>query len=149
MATFPALQPAARSYTLGTYSVTEERGFGGGSIRFIHGYSNHSFELSLSFVSLTQAEAALIRNHYRGQQGGFIAFPLSTEAWDGHTTFYDVMPSSLEWRYASPPSETHTRNGRVDVEVSLSTVPVVIYGNAQGMNRSLTVSIVGGSATGG
>ena len=67
MATFPALKPATRRYSMGVFPVTEERGFGGGSIRFRHGDKAYGHNLELGFTALTAVQAKLIRDHYRNQ----------------------------------------------------------------------------------
>lgn len=122
MATFPALRPASRSYSMGTFPVSEERGFGGGSVRFLHGSISSAHSLDLSFVLLTDAEAKLLRDHYRSQQGGFLPFSLSSEAWAGHTSATDLVPTSTLWVYAGPPEETHRKGGLYDVTVKLASV---------------------------
>lgn len=148
MATFPALKPATRRYSMGVFPVTEERGFGGGSIRFKHGTTSYSHELELGFVALTQAQAKLLRDHYRGQQGGYISFDLSAEAWAGHTSMTDLVPTTTVWRYSEPPEETHHDSGYVDVTLSLISVPAIVAGGSVGMTRQITCSLAGGAATG-
>jgi hypothetical protein len=171
MATFPALKPATRRYSMGVFPVTEERGFGGGSIRFRHGSTAYGHTLDLTFTALTQADAKLLRDHYRTQQGGSISFALSSEAWAGHTSFTDLVPTTTVWRYASQPEETHVATDRIDVTVSLLSVPdfisayndgisaTVIHSIATaltppasastGLTRTVTVQFDGGTATGG
>ena len=148
MATFPALKPATRRYSMGVYPVTEERGFGGGSIRFKHGAIAYGHNLELGFVALTAAQAKLLRDHYREQQGGYISFPLSAEAWAGHASFTDLVPSSTYWRYASAPEEAHRPGGYVDVSITMLSVPAIVNGYAPGVARSVAASIVGGAASG-
>lgn len=122
MATFPALRPAARRYSFAQFPVTEERGFGGGSVRFLHGSTSSGLQLELGYESLTQAEAKLLRDHYRGQQGGFLSFNLSTEAWAGHTDLSVLAPAATQWIYTDPPEEAHRSGGLVDVTVQLRSV---------------------------
>lgn len=122
MATFPALRPASRRYSFGIYPISEERGFGGGSVRFKHGNISSSHDLELGFQLLTQSEAKLLRDHYRTQQGGYLPFSLSAEAWAGHTSQTDLVPSTTLWVYAQPPEETHRSGGWVDVSVRLASV---------------------------
>ena len=148
MATFPALKPATRRYSMGVFPVTEERGFGGGSIRFRHGSTAYGHTLELGFVALTQAQAKLIRDHYREQQGGYRSFPLSSEAWAGHTSFVDLVPATTYWRYGSAPQEVHLTGGYINVGLSLLSVPAIISGGAPGISRTVTASFVGGAATG-
>lgn len=122
MASFPALRPAARRYSMGVFPVSEERGFSGGSVRFIHGTTNSGHRLELEFVLLTAAEAKLLRDHYRLQQGGFLPFDLGTDAWAGHTSATDLVPSTTLWRYASQPEEAHLKGGLVNVTLRLEAV---------------------------
>ena len=148
MATFPALEPATRRYSMGTFPVTEEKGFGGGSVRFRHGTTAYSHILELSFAALTQAQAKLLRDHYREQQGGYIAFPLSTEAWVGHTSFTDLVPTSTHWRYAAQPQEDHLSAGYVNVSISLISVPAVVAAASSGLASTVTATLAGGAASG-
>lgn len=148
MASFPALKPATRRYSMGVFPVTEERGFGGGSIRFRHGSTAYGHNLEMGFTALTQAEAKLIRDHYRTQQGGYISFPLSSQAWAGHTSFSDLVPTTTYWRYTAPPEEVHMDGGYVDMSVALLSVPAIIYGKTTGLNRTITATLTGGAASG-
>ena len=148
MATFPALEPATRRYSMGIFPTTEERGFGGGSIRFKHGTTAYSHNLELGFAALTQAQSKLLRDHYREQQGGYIAFPLSTEAWAGHTSFTDLVPTSTHWRYASQPQEEHLTGGYVNVQLTLISVPAVVAAASAGLAAAVTITLAGGAASG-
>jgi len=122
MADFPALRPASRRYSFGTYPFTEQRGFGGGSTRFLHGTVSSANTMELSFTVLSQTEARLLRDHYREQQGGYLPFKLSADAWAGHTSMTDLVPSSTLWVYATPPEETHLDGGLINVAVQLVAV---------------------------
>ena len=148
MATFPALKPATRRYSMGVYPVTEERGFGGGSVRFSHGITAYGHTLELGFVALTAAEAKLLRDHYRTQQGGYLTFQLSAEAWAGHTSATDLVPTTTYWRYASPIEESHRTGGYVDASLSLIAVPLVTELLVPGTIKVITASLAGGAATG-
>ncbi len=122
MATFPALRPASRRYAFAAFPTTQETGFAGGSVRFLHGDTSSGLPLELGFELLTQAEAKLLRDHYRGQQGGFLPFSLSTEAWAGHNDLSTLAPSTTQWVYANPPEESHRSGGLVDMTVQLISV---------------------------
>ena len=93
-------------------------------------------------------EALLLRDHYRGQQGGYIAFPLSAEAWAGHTSFNDLVPSTTNWRYASQPQEEHLDGGYVNVQLSLISVPAVVSASVAGLASAVDVTLAGGAASG-
>jgi hypothetical protein len=116
MATFPALRPAYRRYSFGQFPVTVD------SVRFLHGGTSSGHTLELSFVLLTEAEAALLREHYRVQQGGFLPFSLSDEAWAGHSSLTDLVPTTTQWIYADQPEETHRKGSLYDVTVRLESV---------------------------
>lgn len=118
MATFPALAPAGRSYGFGGYPSSIESSYGG-DIRFLHDSTASGHSLELQYEKLTEAEASLIRDHYRTQNGGHRPFALSAQAWAGHTSQTDLVPSTTLWRYASPPDETQASAGFTDVSVSL------------------------------
>lgn len=123
MATFPALRPVARRYSLPVYQVTVEEGFSGGEGRFIHSSWATGHTLELQFERLTNAELKLIRDHYRGQEGGFLSFPLSSEAWAGNSAITaDLGPVPVFWRYSAPPSEASPRGGIGNLTVSLESV---------------------------
>lgn len=122
MAVFPALRPASRRYSMGIFPVTTETGFGGGNIRFLHSNLSSGHTLELGYENLTQTEAALIRTHYRGQDGTHQPFQLSSEAWAGHTSMTDLVPSTTSWRYANAPEEAHKSGGYVDVTINLLSV---------------------------
>jgi hypothetical protein len=148
MAVFPSLKPATRRYSMGVFPVTEERGFGGGSIRFRHGSTAYGHNLELGFVALTQAQAKLLRDHYRDQQGGYRSFSLSSEAWAGHTSFTDLVPITTVWRYSAVPEEQHRPGGYVDVSVSMMSVPLIQGAGAPGTTKTVTASLTGGAASG-
>lgn len=106
---------------MGQYPITEERGFAGGTIRFLHGAVSSRHTLQLGFIALTQTEAKSLRDHYRSQQGGFLAFALSAEAWAGHSSMTDLVPSTTLWRYVQPPEETHGSGGLVNMTIQIES----------------------------
>jgi hypothetical protein len=117
-------------------------------VRFKHGGTAYGHTLQLGFVALTAAQAKLLRDHYREQDGSYTSFPLSAEAWAGHTSFEDLVPATTYWRYASQPEETHRLGGYVDVSITMLSVPAIVNGYAPGVARSIAASIVGGAASG-
>lgn len=122
MATFPSLEPDTRSYDFGRYPVTTQPGWAGGMVRFRHGTTPANHRLRLGFVNLSAAEAKLLRDHYRGQRGGFFSFGLSATVWQGHSSQTDLVPSTTSWRYAAQPEETHHSGSLVDVTIELEAV---------------------------
>lgn len=147
MATFPAVGPSARTYTFGAFPVTEERGLGGGSVRFLHGRESYEHDMTLEFEAISESNAKLIRDHYRGQQGGSDAFQLSAEVWGGHTSLEDIAPGYVWWRYAAPIEETHRTDGRYDISIELQTTSIFVGAYITGLGESVFVELVGGTAS--
>ena len=148
MATFPALEPATRSYRLGVYPVTTQAAWASEPVRFRHGRRSHSLQLTLGYSLLTAAEAALIRTHWRTQAGGVEPFLLSIEAMLGHGAA-DIVPDGTLWRYVSPPQESHRSGGLIDLAVELQTVAgLAIPGVGLTVSAALTAGAVTASVTG-
>jgi hypothetical protein len=93
---------------------------GGFETRVLHGSRPVGDALSLGFNNLLEADARLIKDHYRTQNGGFYAFYLSNEVLAGGA--YNPTPSGQLWRYASPPSVEWVRPGVATVTVELVAV---------------------------
>lgn len=117
MATFPPLEPIARQYKLGAFPVTTHP-YPAAEVRFLHGSTATGATLELVYQDLSQTEVALIRDHYRGQQGSLLAFALSSAALAGNDG--SAFPPAGQWRYASPPEEAQRDAGLVDVTVQLA-----------------------------
>jgi hypothetical protein len=122
MASFPAVRPSKRRYGFGLFPVTTETGFGGGSVRFLHGDTRYGVNLELGYEVITQSEAQQIRSHYRGQSGGARSFLLPDVIWAGHTNPDNIVPAGTAWVYASQPNETHRSGLLFDVTVQLLQV---------------------------
>jgi hypothetical protein len=122
MASFPAIRPAKRRYGFGLFPVTTETGFGGGSVRFLHGNTRYGVNLELGYEYLTQAEAQSLRSHYRGQNGGARSFLLPNAIWAGHSSPTNIVPAGTAWVYASELDETHRSGLLFDVSVKLLQV---------------------------
>ena len=119
---FTPLEPLTRSYNFGVFPLTNESAFPGGGIRFLHGTVSSGHQLELGYQYLSETEAGYIRRHYRLNQGGYKSFRLSTEAWAGHTSMTDLVPTTTRWKYAAQPQEIHRSAGLIDVTVSLVSV---------------------------
>lgn len=119
MAAFPSLVPSSRSYSFPEYPVTVEPAFAGGHIRFLHSSTPNGITMKLSFAALTQANAKLIRDHYRGQNGTFASFTLPAEIWTGYTSAGAITATTTSWRYLTAPTENHAAIGRITVDVEL------------------------------
>jgi hypothetical protein len=119
---FPAIEPASRSYGAGRYPITAAVGLGGGNVYFLHSSTKSGIELELGYENLTQAEAKLIRDHYRLREGGYQSFLLPSTIWAGHSSATNIAAAETRWKYARIPEETQKTAGYVDVTISLISV---------------------------
>lgn len=151
MSNFPSLRPATRQFSFGEYPVSMQTGFGGGTVRFLHGIGRSAVVMELTYQNLTQAEAKLIRDHYRIRQGSHQDFLLPDALWAGHSGPANIVPGLTRWKYGSQPEETQKRGGYVDLTVSLISVTVITSMDAfaPGMNGQIDLALTAGSATGG
>lgn len=132
VAEFPAIEPTTRAWDFGTYAMSEAPAVGGGAIRFSHAADAVGMTLTLGFEGLADDDLQLIRDHYYGQQGGYLSFLLPAVIWLGHTSTTDVAPATDRWIYANPPDEGDAlQGGFYDVTVTLRHVgpePGEFYG---------------------
>lgn len=119
---FPAIEPASRRYSAGTYPITVQSDLRGGGFRFLHSAIKSGIELELGYENLTQAEAKQIRDHYRLRDGGHQSFLLPGAIWAGHSSATNIASATLRWKYASVPEETQKSGGYVDLSISLISV---------------------------
>ena len=145
MATFPELEPATRSYDFGLFSLTEQPSLSAGIVRFRHSVTPQNYQLTLGYTALTNAEAALIREHYQGQGGGYRSFQLPPIIWRGHKFSGNIVPTNTRWRYIAAPEEEHRSAGYVNVSVSLGADGTI---DAELGLQPIDLTITGGAATG-
>ncbi len=164
MATFPAIEPAARRYDLGVFPLTEQPSLSAGIVRFRHSELLTNYNLELEYVCISDAQAAEIRTHFQGQGGTYRSFQLPAEIWGGHTFSGNVFPVGTRWRYAEAPEETHHEIGRYSMTISLvsdgiyeglAIDPVAVtmvtgaaVGQVAGLAVTVTASLSAGAATG-
>jgi hypothetical protein len=122
MADFPQLAPVSRRYNTGVFPSTVETGFSGGKVIFRHGEIRSGITLELQYLYLTQAEAKLIRDHYRVEANNLIAFRLPSIIWGGLASAGSVTPLSTRWKYAAQPEEEHLSGSLFNVSVQLLSV---------------------------
>jgi len=118
MATFPALNPAIRTYTPGTNASGEFAALNGNeaSVR----YSNASVAnlLRISFAALTTAEKFSLISHY-ALHGTFEPFDLPSSLL---TATNVAFPSGYLWRYLESPQIEETC-GVISATVELQLLP--------------------------
>ena len=95
MATFPAIEPHSRSYSLGGQPVAMSL-----DLAVLLGSEPVDLTLTLGWTSILPAVAAQITSHYQGQRGPTRPFALPVEAWRDHATVHEVLPVGQLWRYA-------------------------------------------------
>ena len=145
MATFPELEPATRAYDFGLFPLTEEPSISAGIVRFRHSITPQNYQLTLGYTALTDAEAALIRQHFQFQGGGYRSFQLPAIVWKGHTFTGNVIPTNTRWRYTAAPEEEHFSAGYVNVTVALGSDGTI---DAELGLQPVDLTIAGGAATG-
>jgi hypothetical protein len=122
MATSPNIRPLSRSYSGGRFPVTTES-VRGVSARFRHGLTPSGHTLEMDFPYSSSQQARELRGHYRSQNGSHRPFELSADAWAGHTSQTDLVPSTMYWRIAGIPNEIHESCGLHNVRVKyVSTI---------------------------
>jgi hypothetical protein len=146
MATFPALEPATRSYDLGAFPLTEEPSISAGIVRFRHSVTPQNYQLTIGYNALTDAEATLIRQHFQSQGGGYRSFQLPPIIWAGHTFSGNIVPYTTLWRYVEVPEEEHFSVGYVNVTVTLGSDGT---NDAELELQDIDATIAGGAAGGG
>jgi hypothetical protein len=124
MATFPSLAPNTRLYVPGNLPAAITTSLGGRTTAFRRGNRRIAQTLSLSYEYLTEANMALIKDHYIGQNGTFEIFFLSAEVWGDFVTPPLPLLSDFAWRYSSEISITDTSFDRFSVNVNLESVPI-------------------------
>ena len=145
MATFPELEPATRAYDFGIFPLTEQPSLSAGIVRFRHSVTPQNYQLTLGYTALTDAEAALIREHFQGQSGGYRSFQLPPIIWLGHTFTGNIVPANTRWRYTAAPEEEHRSAGYVNVTVTLGSDGTI---DAELGLQPIDLTIAGGAATG-
>jgi hypothetical protein len=128
---FPDLVPTARSMSPGDFANKVFRSQSGIEARVQYGNKAFNKTLDLEYSNITDANAALIHDHYQNCKGTFYVFGLSPNPKKGNPAFdvglesgsannrYSVAPFGLNYRYAEPPQFTSVKEGRMSVTVKL------------------------------
>lgn len=146
MSTFPALHPASRTFTPGTYPHKVLAGYSGRENRIRRNNVMQGSDIRLSFIGLSESQMLSVLSHYQGQYGQFAAFELPTSVWNGlsdKSTF--TLPGYL-WRYREPPSVEDLPHGGYVVNVALESVPTE-GAIVAGQFWNLRTSFASGAAT--
>jgi len=123
MATFPAVIPdAQRSLTPGIFSGETFAHTGGTEVRFLTSVTRTADQLQLTYDMRNETTVNLFLNHYLGQEGGTIPFPLSSEALSGFTAGDVLAPAGAAWVYLDPPQIEHVAPLLMRVTIRLESV---------------------------
>jgi hypothetical protein len=133
---FPNIAATSRSLTVGDYPGTSFRSQNGAEVRVQYGNRRVGTELSFTFSNITDANAALIHDHYNDCRGtlGVFGVDRASLTQQGNPGFHDgttplsvnnrfsAAPWGLRYRYAEPPQFDSIKPGRMSVTVKLTGV---------------------------
>lgn len=118
MATFPALNPTARTYIPGQHANTALQTLDGDETAVRHSNAGLGHILRLGFNGLTADQHFQIVSHY-GMHGRFESFDIPSSITAGSNI---TFPSGYVWIYANTP-QTSYDPGVVNVQVELELIP--------------------------
>ena len=128
---FPDLVPTARSMSPGDFASKVFRSQSGIESRVQYGNKAFDKTMDLEYSNITEANAALIHDHYLACNGTLYYFGLPAKPKSGNETFhvndqstsasnrYSANPFGLRYRYAEPPQFNSVKPGRMSVTVKL------------------------------
>ena len=129
---FPSIAATSRSLSAGDFPGTTFKAQDGVEVRVQYGNQRTNMELSLSFDNITDANAALIYDHYvncRGTLGVFdVAANSLTQSGNpgfhagvasGATNRFSATPFGMKYRYAEPPQFNSVKPGRMSATIKL------------------------------
>ena len=126
---FPSIAPTSRSLVAGDFPGSVFTAQDGAEVRVQYGSQRSNVELSLSFDNITDANAALIYDHYVSCRGTLGVFDVAANslALTGNPGFhpgagsgrFSVTPYGMRYRYAEPPQFTSIKPGRMSATIKL------------------------------
>lgn len=124
MASFPAIEPNARSYGItADLPMVVESAWPSGQVRYRPGYAptaSAAMPLQLAYIDLSETQVQQIRDHYAAQQGGVVPFSLPAVIFQGISAA--LFPAGILWRYTEPPAEQQKAGSLFDVTVTLESM---------------------------
>lgn len=119
MTTFPEIQPSSREFAAGQLPVSMFNAVSGKETRVIHGDTFAGHKVTLEFKNIQEQQAKRIIDHWYGQQGTALAFPLSASVFAGWSAYTSAVTAGQLWRYEEQPQV-------VAVAPAIMTVSVVL-----------------------
>lgn len=126
---FPSIAATSRSLVAGDFPGTTFAAQNGVQVRVQYGNQRSNVELSLSFDNITDANAALIYDHYVSCRGTLGVFDVAANslALSGNPGFhsgaatgrFSVTPYGMKYRYAEPPQFNSIKPGRMSATIKL------------------------------
>lgn len=129
---FPSITPTSRSLTAGDFPGATFSAQNGVQVRVQYGNQRRNVELSLSFDNITDANAALIYDHYNSCRGTLGVFDVAANSLtqSGNPGFhsgttststnrFSVTPYGMKYRYAEPPQFNSVKPGRMSATIKL------------------------------
>jgi hypothetical protein len=118
MATFPALNPNARTFIPGQKAATPIGTLDGDELSVLHTNASTNYSLRLTFTGLSTANHFAIVSHYMNH-GRFVYFDLAEITLRGSNI---QLPANYLWTYSSSPN-TEYSPGIVSTTVELEAQP--------------------------
>ena len=118
--TFPAIKPASREFTMGTYPTKTYRSLAGTTVKRSYGNKPSGYQLSVSFENIRDTVLEQILNHYDDTDAGFSRFALPSEIFAGMDNALRARiqsPNGIRWEYAAPPKVQSVYNGISTVSI--------------------------------
>lgn len=128
---FPSIAPTSRSLNAGDFPGTTFTAQNGMESRVQYGSRRTNTELSLSFDNISDADAALIHDHYANCRGTLGIFDVGSTSKSGNPGFdagitplsstnrFSAAPFGLKYRYAEPPQFNSVKSGRMSAIIKL------------------------------
>jgi hypothetical protein len=120
--TFPAIKPASRDFTMGTYPTKVYRSLAGTTVKRSFGNKPSGYQLGLEFQNLPDETVSTILAHYNSTAGGFERFRLPNAVFAGMSDelrAYIQAPNGIRWEYAAPPEVESVFRGVSNVSINL------------------------------
>lgn len=122
MATFPSFTPSSREFSLGEYPVRTFRSLAGTTLRRVFGNRASGYTLRLEFANVAESTVNSIYDHYHGQQGGALGFPIPDSVFGGYSSGLRSRiqnPASVQWFYEQAPTVRSVLRDRSTITVNL------------------------------
>ena len=121
---FPSVKPSSRSYKPGEFPQTKFEAQNGVKTIMRYGKNRVNATLSLGFVNIADADAALILDNYKNVNSDWDYVTFSSENGTAGventslSNYFKESGSGLKWRYSEPPKVTSVYPGISNVTCS-------------------------------